>query len=101
MVTLEQLTDLLVTIGRRTHGIMVYTLLAGQAGSITVPDRVVARLKRWAKAEGVTLHMLVADRRQVLPRVMYRYRRGLRNVPDVQRLREVGRDLRDVLTGRS
>lgn len=98
---MEQLTDLLVTIGRRTHGIMVYTLLSGQAGSVTVPDRVVARLKRWARTENVQLHMLIADRRQVLPRVTYRYRRGLRSVPDVDRLREVGRDLKDVLTGRA
>lgn len=94
------MTDLLVTIGRRTHGIMVYTLLAGQSSRITVPDRVLARLKRWAKSNDVTLHMLIADRRQVLPRVTYRYRRGLRSLPDVDRLREVSRDLRDVLVGR-
>lgn len=97
---MEQLTDLLVTIGRRTHGINVYTLLRGQAGSVTVPPRVEARLRRWAKSNGVTLHMLVADRRQVLPRVTYRYRRGVKSVPDVERMREVERDLRAILTGR-
>ena len=64
---MEQLTDLLVTIGRRRHGINVYTLHSGDAGSITVPERSAARLRRWARANGVTLHMLVADRRQVLP----------------------------------
>jgi hypothetical protein len=89
VAAVEQLTDLLVTIGRRTHGINVYTLQQGDAGSITVPDRVAARLQRWAKDNRVTLHMLVADRRQVLPRVTYRYRRGLRSIPDVDRLAEV------------
>lgn len=94
------MTDLLVTIGRRTHGINVYTVVAGHAGRITVPQRMAARLTRWAKASGVTLHMLVADRRQVLPRVTYRYRRGMQSVADIDRMREVGRDLRAVLEGR-
>lgn len=86
---MEQLTDLLVTIGRRKHGINVYTLLPGDAGTIVVPPRAAARLKRWAAANRVTLHMLVADRRQVVPRVTYRHRRGLVTIADVDRLAEV------------
>lgn len=86
---MEQLTDLLVTIGRKKHGINVYTLQQGDAESIDVPERAAARLRRWAKANGVRLHMLIADRRQVVPRVTYRYRRGVASVVDVDRLPEV------------
>lgn len=88
---MEQLTDLLVTVGRRKHGINVYTLQAGDAGAITVPARTAARVRRWAVANGVTLHMLVADRRQVLPRVTFRYRPGFKSVADVDRMAEVTR----------
>ena len=88
---MEQLTDLFVTIGRRKHGINVYTLRAGDAPSITVPQRTAARLQRWARANGVTLHMLVADMRQVLPRVTYRYRRGVKSISNVDQLAEVTR----------
>lgn len=95
---MEQLTDLVLTVGRKVHGINVYTLQQGDAGSIDVPNRVAARLRRWAKANGVRLHMLVADRRQVVPRVTYRYRRGIGSVVDVDRLAEISRaDLRSRL----
>lgn len=86
---MEQLTDLLLTIGRKTHGINVYTLQQGDAEAVDVPTRVAKRLQRWAKANGVRLHMVIADRRQVVPRVTYRYRRGIASVVDVDRLPEV------------
>lgn len=99
MAAMEQLTDLLVTIGKRRHGINVYTLKAGDAGSITVPDRTSARLRRWAIANRITLHMLVADRRQIIPRVTYRYRRGLKSITDVDQLPEVTKvNLKERLT---
>lgn len=88
---MEQLTDLLLTIGKRRHGINVYTLVQGDAASITVPLRTAARLKRWARTNRVTLHMLVADRRQVLPRVTWRYRKGVKSVADIDGLSEVTR----------
>lgn len=84
---MEQLTDLLVTIGKRTHGINVYDAIEGQQ-SVVVPEREKARLRRWARANRVRLHMLVADRRQVLPRVVYRYRAGITTVRDIDRLPE-------------
>jgi hypothetical protein len=98
VAAVEQLTDLLVTIGRKTHGINVYTLQQGDAESVEVPGRVAKRLQRWAKANGVRLHMLIADRRQVVPRVTYRYRRGIASIADVDRLPEVSQaELRDRL----
>jgi hypothetical protein len=95
---MEQLTDLLLTLGRKTHGINVYTLQQGDAEAIDVPARVAKRLQRWAKANDVRLHMVIADRRQVVPRVTYRYRRGIASVADVDRLPEVTQaSLRDRL----
>ena len=72
--------DLLLTTGDgQLHGIDLRVLAGRQQDELSVPERVVAHAKRWARSKRVVLHTIVMDERQLIARSVhgFYYRRGM------------------------
>jgi len=80
--TPEPLTDLLVSLGGRRHGIHVVVLTHQPSEQLNVPRRTAARLRRWATGANVLLHTVAVDMRGhgLYSGHGYYYRSGIRSM---------------------
>jgi hypothetical protein len=98
---LPDMTDTVVRVGVRQHGINVHVFSAGASHRISVPRRVRLRLERWSAATGIALHTVAFDDRPGDEHSGHRYyhQRGIRStaldrmtkVQSAQHLRELVR----------